>query len=338
MDSLQEEFGKQLQVLLINCKSTGDDPAKVTAFFGKWAHKYGKPLRLPSVVNDSTAEKLFEHRLIPHYVWISPEGKVIAVTSAHQVNAANISEVICTGMASFFMKKDQDIDRPIFSTPDLPVEGLLNYAVLIEGWFDGLPTGNRIRFSKDVITGRCMTNSPLLGMYKAAIHGMKPSFSDRQIILDVDDSSDLLSPSYSIDIVVPREHASQLYDKMMQLLNDYSGYVGSFEKRRMKCWALVRTSKMDLLKTKGGAFQNKLWSEENLSLRNGGMALFVLRLNALPAAKLLVVDETNYLDKVDLDFPMKLDDIKKIQEALKGYGMGLLEEEMMVEVFVVRKR
>jgi hypothetical protein len=101
------------------------------------AFKKGK-LSLPAVVNDTILDKLFPHTLIPHYVWISTEGKLIAVSSSEAVTAANIQAAWKGEELSFTMKKDQDAARPFFSTADLPGENVLNYCVFVKKWFDGL--------------------------------------------------------------------------------------------------------------------------------------------------------------------------------------------------------
>ncbi|MEI9912415.1 MAG: hypothetical protein WDO71_23860 [Bacteroidota bacterium] len=106
-----------------------------------------------------------------------------------------------------------DTERPIFSTGDLPATGLLNYSVLVKGWFDGLPSGNRARRADTIIHGRAMTNSSLLDMYKTAMRGINANISERQVRLLVKDSSELLSPSYTLDIIVPVEKAGDLYPK-----------------------------------------------------------------------------------------------------------------------------
>ena len=343
MDSLQNEFADRLQVLLVNTKNTGDDLAKVEAFFRKWNHKYGKELCLPSVVNDSIADQLFQHQLIPHYVWINGEGKIIAVTSASQVNATNIRSLLESGTASFLMKKDQDTGKPIFSGPDLPVTGLLNYAVLVKGLFDGLPTGSRIRRTGDVITGRCMTNSPLLDIYKMALRGMRPGISERQIILDVKDSFELLSPLYTIDMLVPVENAGELFPKMMELLNNYSGYYGRWVIRKIRCRVLVKTGvggrlAIEQLRSKGGVFENKLWDEQRPYLRNGTMDMLIAKLNLLPATKMLVVDESGYRGNIDIEFAGGFGDMGKFQEGLRKYGLRLVEGERRVKVFVIAKK
>ncbi len=59
LDSLQKQFAGRLQILLVNAKNTGDDEMKVLTFFEKRRMKNGGRYQLPSVLYDSTADRLF---------------------------------------------------------------------------------------------------------------------------------------------------------------------------------------------------------------------------------------------------------------------------------------
>lgn len=244
MDSLQRVFGDQLKVLLIDTKSTRDDSEKVKTFFTKWEVRTGKKLSLPSVVMDTIADRLFPHQLIPHYVWISREGRVLAFSSAGAVTAANIRTALDGKELSFTMKKDQDAGRPLFSNPDIPVENLLSYSILVKGWFDGLPSGNRIREKEGVICGRNMTNTSLLDMYFTVARNIDTSLKPEQFIVITKDSSELFAPlgseersewykehAYSLDVIVPPRDAKNLFERMLEELNRSSGYTGKFERK-----------------------------------------------------------------------------------------------------------
>jgi hypothetical protein len=244
MDSLQRVFGDQLKVLLIDTKSTRDDAEKVKAFFTKWSLRTGKKLCLPSVVMDTVADRLFPHQLIPHYVWISREGRVLAFSSAGAITASNIRRALDGKELSFTMKKDQDAGRPLFSNPDIPVNNLLSYSILVKGWFDGLPSGNRIREKEGVICGRNMTNTSLLDMYRTVARNIDTSLKPEQFIVITKDSSELFAPltseersewykehAYSLDVIVPPHEAAKLFERMLEELNRNSGYTGNFERR-----------------------------------------------------------------------------------------------------------
>jgi thiol-disulfide isomerase/thioredoxin len=85
LDALQQEFGDKVQVLLVNSLATGDTEAKVEKFFERWRRPDGSRYPLAAAVNDTTLNALFPHQLIPHIVWIAPNGTLHAITSADEL-------------------------------------------------------------------------------------------------------------------------------------------------------------------------------------------------------------------------------------------------------------
>lgn len=76
-DSLQKVFKNDLQFVLIT-----DDPFdRVKDFIENWNKKNNTKFSLPIVTNGLAFRNLFWRHYMPHYVWISPRGKLIAQTS-----------------------------------------------------------------------------------------------------------------------------------------------------------------------------------------------------------------------------------------------------------------
>ena len=92
-DSLQKQFGKKMQILLVDCRATKDNEGKVSWFYKDRLIKY-KDFKLPSVYMDTVLIKMFPHELIPHYIWINKDGIVMAVTDEKEVTAANIQMIL----------------------------------------------------------------------------------------------------------------------------------------------------------------------------------------------------------------------------------------------------
>src|SRR5215469_4171672 len=121
LDSLQQKFGDKLQIILVNAKDTRDDSSSVLKFLNKWKNNSGRDFHLVTVFFDTVANKLFEHHLIPHYVWINKERRVIAFSSTDAVNEKNIDAALNGVPLDFTMKRDQDQQRPLFSNESIPV-------------------------------------------------------------------------------------------------------------------------------------------------------------------------------------------------------------------------
>jgi len=98
LDSLQKEFQNQIQIVLVNDVGERDTLAnkqKTIAFIDKLKSESANSFSLPSSLKRiESLEKLFPHVFIPHYVWLSGDGKVIGFTNSEQVNRINITKIL----------------------------------------------------------------------------------------------------------------------------------------------------------------------------------------------------------------------------------------------------
>jgi len=78
MDSLQQQFNKHLQVIMVTRHSKDE----VLPVIHKWEQQYHRKWVLPIVINDTILHKLFKHRAEPNYVWIAPENRFVAQTAS----------------------------------------------------------------------------------------------------------------------------------------------------------------------------------------------------------------------------------------------------------------
>jgi thiol-disulfide isomerase/thioredoxin len=108
MDSLQKKFSNNLLIILVNNNgSTGNNEEEVIDFFRKMQLKTKGAFMLPSTTRQNPLLlQLFPHTFIPHYVWIGPGEKVIAITSSTEVTAENIEAVINRRRISLPVKAD----------------------------------------------------------------------------------------------------------------------------------------------------------------------------------------------------------------------------------------
>jgi thiol-disulfide isomerase/thioredoxin len=352
MDSLQKKFGDQLQVILVNTKNTGDDPKKIEGFFKKWKTKQSD-FRLPIAIMDSIADLLFVHNLIPHYVWIDTDGKVTAITASDQITTKNIQKLLIGKDVELSLKKDINANRPIYLSDDLNIHNLTHYSIFIKGKLDGLPSGNRLRRSGDIVRGRAMTNTPLLSMYRIVINEISEAiqFNDNRMILEVSDSSKLFLEKakagkdawhkenlYTYDLIVPVSEAEKLYHFILEDLNRYSGYYGRIEKRKTKCMILVRTSNEDKINAGGGKGENKLYDKEKRYLKNTPISHLINFLNGTGSIPLPVIDGTDFTNNIEVQLPANLKDFNTIRKTLQQYDLDLIEDERMLDMFVLTER
>jgi hypothetical protein len=314
------------------------------------ASEAGKKYHFISVTGDTVLNQLFPHRLIPHLVWISKEGMVAAITSADEVNAANIRRVLDRPSSSFTVKKDLPTGTPLFLSAEYPAANkLLYYSIFSKGAYPGLGSGMVFRRQDGIIRGRAFTNEVLINMYEAAMRALfslhHDTYSQKRRILRVTDTAEVLltkdsdglytnSNQYNFDIIVPPAIADSLYPFMLRDLNQYSGFFGSIEKREEWCLVLRRTGSMDKIKTKGGKKQNTLFYKTPSRLTNYPVSFLVTQLNSLQTIPLPVIDETGYTGHVDLELSGSTG-LETIRSELSSYGLQLVRERRLINMFIL---
>jgi len=111
MEKLEEQFKGRLKILPV----TYEKKEAILDFFKN--NKYTKNLRGPSVVEDQIFHKYFNHKSIPHEVWIY-KGKVVGITSLDYVDSLNISKVLKSDQMDWPVKNDFytfDYNKPLFA-------------------------------------------------------------------------------------------------------------------------------------------------------------------------------------------------------------------------------
>ncbi|MBO9620904.1 MAG: TlpA family protein disulfide reductase [Niabella sp.] len=108
LDSLQKQNPEELRIVLINeTKRSRDDQNKIENVVKKW-EATNKVTFSCTISEDSVTDynKLFLHRSVPHYVWIDPKGRVIAITSSDAVTQANVSAITAGRKPVLPLKED----------------------------------------------------------------------------------------------------------------------------------------------------------------------------------------------------------------------------------------
>lgn len=110
IDSLRQAFPGKLKIILVNnLTGTGDTKEKITTFFNRWNKKH-PDFRSTYVVEDTIAAKYFPHIFLPHYVWIAPGGRIVAITDGEAFTTANISMLVSGIMPHLPLKTDKRME------------------------------------------------------------------------------------------------------------------------------------------------------------------------------------------------------------------------------------
>ena len=105
MDSLQQQYSNQLQVLLVNSPNSVDTEEKKESFI----HNYltGNPrFPVPFVNNGNLLLQYFPHHVLPHYVWINAAGIITAITNARAFTQQNITAFLQQKVLQLPVKND----------------------------------------------------------------------------------------------------------------------------------------------------------------------------------------------------------------------------------------
>lgn len=92
LDSLQRIYPDHLQLLLLNI-STRDSIAILKTFIST-QKKVLPQFSVPIIKAEIALKKLFPFYALPHYVWISKSGKIVAITGAEELTKNNISHFL----------------------------------------------------------------------------------------------------------------------------------------------------------------------------------------------------------------------------------------------------
>ncbi|WP_343564077.1 TlpA disulfide reductase family protein [Sphingobacterium sp.] len=106
LDHLKSTFKKDFDVLLVNCKRTRDDQARIDKMLKKYKDTYQLNVQFPYLIGDTVFNALFPHRGIPHVVWIGNDRVVKAITYTTELQEDNVRQILAGQKTTFYIKDD----------------------------------------------------------------------------------------------------------------------------------------------------------------------------------------------------------------------------------------
>lgn len=347
MEALQKKFGEQIKIVAV----TKENQVTLQKFFSS---KNGQRYKnLQSVMDDRMLTAYFPYVAIPYIVWIK-DGKVMNTTDAEQVSEHTIGELINNIQSSLQTVIQINKKRPLLLSELFDGEKgseLQAYSFLSKGRIRGLDYGTYFhRSAQDVVYGRQFTNLSLSEIYQAIAmelyYSQGDRFSPKKIInelqnktdFDFDttgESNEVDSKIYSIDFIIPKKEATDLYPRMLKFLNENTPYHAMIEARAVKCLVLKRSSANDKLITRGGEYVKRFFRKPS-QLHNVPINELILMLNANSIiTNLPVLDETEYTGNVDMDFS-DAKDLEIFKKDLAKYDLTLEESVRTIPMLVIK--
>jgi len=367
LDKVQKEIPDSLVILPV----TYEKPEKAKKFWS--INSNLNVLSLPSITADTTLEKAFPHRMIPHEVWIGPTGKVMAITGSEDITVRNVRLALTQGRYPGKVKKDFTkivYNKPLYAGyfgEEQLSPGLIQYQSMLTRNVDGAPGNYTITKPTPLLVKRTLTNWTITNLYHVAtlhtglMSNYKGDFSEHlrsMVILDVKDSSMFDWPTitseqwakkpdslkvFCYEQIVPLADSANLNNYMLQDLNRYFGKLlgieGRMEKRKVKCWALVKTGTGSIPISRGGKPEMTFGlNEDYCSVRNTTIRewfVSMLRGGPLENSPLPVINESGVTEPVDFEIHGDLKNPRAIGDALHKYGLDFRLEERELDMMVI---
>ncbi|OWK71406.1 hypothetical protein CBW18_10135 [Pedobacter sp. AJM] len=335
-----EKISTELDGIFSLVPITREPYTKIFSFFSNNDHV--KNVKLPTIVSDVTLKEFFPHQILPHYIWISKEGEVLASSEHEMFTKENIRKLTKGKTVLLDKKIDQDINSPLYLSKEIQANVEVRQStILIKGRIKGLPTIKKTRSIENKKTGVLYANQSLLRIFADLGKGLIPGFNRKRIIVEHDNHTPLQSDNgelgdeeyYSFDV-----NQIQLTDSiLLEQLNLSSGFLGRIENRKIACMILSKVGSIQKLASVGGKKVNGLFEKDSSYILNGTIKAMVARMNDIDIPLPLVIDETGISERIDISLKSDPSDLKGLNNELKEYGLALIPQDRTIDMLVISK-
>lgn len=324
LHELEKEFKDDVIILPVTDQKAND----IRAFLKK--NTVLSPLNLFSVTDDNTYKFYFPYTMLPHEIWISKSGEVQAITHSSDVTKENITSALKGDANSIAQKKDNltyDDTRPLLLNNNGADEDFFVNRSIITSHIKGIPTLNfQPKVNEKDSTFRVLsTNASVRRMYALAFKELRTMPPNRtklelQEPFSVSEKR-FLKDLYCYEWIAPLSALKHFPQKIQADLNYFFGINGSMEKRSTTCYAIKIIGKPTLIsdRPKDGLQYLSAWvNNTNKDIQH------------IP----LVNDFTD--QKITIPkLPPTIKDIEAINRELKPFGIAIVEEERVLDFFVI---
>lgn len=349
-DSIQRQFGDDAQVLLVNSiKGTGDKKEKIDFIMANRKNPDGNRYVMPSVVEDTALKKAFPHKVIPHYVWLSGKGNVLAISNKIEPQSKDISKIL-QGELYAFERTTQilaiDPYKVLIDTKDdldespKVLKGKISRKLPYYNQSYGMV--NTTQQNENDYDKVYYANFPLFQILTTSlgidfIPRNRVFINGKQLIDDDIDpliKDSLYCYELSLDSPVTADSIRSIVRKDIEML---SGYIASRTEIVADTYVLLLNDSANVRKSEGGIADNNILDagsgEKYIS--NQTVAALVVSLNqSWPTP---VLNETEYDEPVDLLLPSDLTDIQALNQALLQQGFELRKERREWDILEINK-
>lgn len=343
MEKLQKEFGRKLQIILINTYK-GDSIQGVKSLFERRKAMTGESVDLPYSLLQFTLLQYFPYKFVPHYVWINKERKVAAITSASEISQKNIQEVIDGKNVSLHTKKDDltfNVNKPLFVNDNGGSEDDFLFRSVITPYKEGLGYTVGHSGSAGKTSRFYALNQPLAALLaiafpqEMALPANRRFYSgDNAASLKATIASDSRNNLYCYEIITPAVTHAVLMNYVRQDVVRFFRIVAHRETRNIKCYELHAPDQSKINYSRYSIPRAEFTARSEHKFMRDVPVSYVVKIlnNFLPSP---LVDETAIQHRVDIYLPDDLTNEKAVIQALTSAGFTITTSEKAMEVTVI---
>jgi len=341
LNDLQKEEGNSVQIIIVS-----EEPLQqVQAFFK--TNKIAAVNTLPVVAGDKQLSLLFPHRLVPHEVWIDAGGTIRAFTHAAEVTAANITSIAQNENFRLPVKRDLlvfDAAKPLLENGNGGDINQVFFRSTLSQYIEGVGSKTAI-YTNSCFKRYLALNKPLLSYFEEAFEG---TVLPNHILVEAEDSvfftktagEKTTAKLYCYELIAPpASTVTALHNWMEHDIERFFGITGTFENRKVSCYALVKAgSNTGALKSNTDSAYIQFSDDEPVKkiMHQPLTALVDALNNAASYASPIFIDKTRYNDLVDMTLNIRdVNDVAALQQALAPYGLTLMQDTAEMKMFVI---
>lgn len=355
MQSLQDEFKNDLQIILVNGKTKiyKDTEAKAKGILERLKKNTGSSITLPITMDCEDLDEYFPWETIPHEVWIDgTTGKVLAITGSIEVKSSNIKAILEGKNVPMHIKKDVSFDLQTQSLSELDYKDNffnevkpLSSFIFIKGLINGIGSRSGVRQLETsrgtLYTGSYVTNVPLFDIFETAYRIKYPY---NQIIIETKEAARFreinykdtssYSSVYSYDIIVPPSTMNEILSQIRSNLEGTFHITVKEEKRKMKCLVVKFNARLKNSFSIGGDLN---WDSETdltkVYVENYPANILLKELNRY--CPYPIIDEAGIATPINTIISSDLKNVSNIIASLRLIGFDVIEEERLMNAIII---
>ncbi|EFK57582.1 TlpA disulfide reductase family protein [Sphingobacterium spiritivorum] len=324
LHELEKEFKDDVIILPM----TDQKANEIKAFLKK--NRVLSRLNLFSVTDDNTYKFHFPYTMLPHEVWISKSGEVQAITHSSDVTKENITSALKGNANSIAQKKDNltyDDTRPLLLNNNGADGDFFVSRSIITLAIEGIPRSNALpKVNEKDSTFRVLsTNADIRRMYELAFRElltMPPNRTKLELKEPFSVSEKrFLQDKYCYEWIAPLSVLKHFPQKVQADLNYHFGINGRMEKRNTKCYTIKIIGKTTIIPNK---------PEDGLQYLSAWVNKTNKDIQHIPVVNDFT-DEKIAIPKI----AHAIEDVEAVNRQLKPFGIAIVEDERVLDFFVI---